>query len=321
MFHSKSLSGSKAKAVLAAFKSYVKLLDFTHMKNPDSTRYFFTHLPQQYLAILQSFKQHLPQHKKEFWVLSDACGDPIEYISLRVLYDQIFGENGYIMHYRGIDVEDENNQRMRLLFKKFPHFKILTADGSDAGKIRAALEADGGIPEHGFDITLLRQPEILGPVRAPLFQKMLDDVLPRVSTKDGTTIISCYFKSEIETVFKILSSSSFYSKVSSNYFICEEPISLLKQLVYTDGQKIDIPDMFALVFKCNGLAFKKGAKTTDERTEMKSAKGAAALRLGILKSADTLAREQSASEITPLLLSDEYVGPMGPGRTKSSALR
>lgn len=154
MFHSKSLSDSKA--ALAAFKSYVKLLDFTYAKNPDSARFFFTHLPQQFLAILQSFKQHLPQHKKEFWVLSDACGDPIEYISLRVLYDQIFGENGYIMHYRGIDVEDENNQRMRLLFKKFPHFKILTADGSDAGKIRAALEADGGIPEHGFDITLLR---------------------------------------------------------------------------------------------------------------------------------------------------------------------
>jgi hypothetical protein len=200
-------------------------------------------------AVFLSFIKHFSQ-KSHINILSLACGVPDEFLALKVLLQ----EKNISMNYVGIDVDVDNINDCKRIFEKFENnLTLLTGDITHPFQLERMMEYNGCLPKHGFDLIILRQPNIIELPK--IFEPALLTTIPYFASCDARVFISTYHMQEVQAVGKIaLESTDRYAAPGKGNF-CD----LSGHRIIISGQ-VYFPDHFSVILTCagNGIALRQG---------------------------------------------------------------
>ena len=204
-------------------------------------------LSAQLLGILSILTSHFPQ-KKHINILSLGCGVPDEFLALKVHFNQ----HNITVNFVGIEISDEIVRANKISFKKFEESLILLrGDITNPSQLEKIMKYNGCLPEAGFDLIILRQPNIINMNR--VFAAALMFTIPYFATTNARVFISTFHRDELDAVDKITRLIGRYSKPGSGNF-CE-----MKPLIGVNATEgICFPDVFNMVLACkgNGIALR-----------------------------------------------------------------
>lgn len=231
-------------------------------------------------------------------VLSLACGDPVEFLALKIIYPNCR------INFVGIDLDEKSNAEVRSAFANFRECKILTANANDPLAIVQALK-EYGIALDGFSLVFLRQPNILDAQVGKIFRNIVQNVIPFVAAKDSRVFISTYHREEVIAVDKIVADKSLdniYATFPTGGTCAMTGVYKIAG-VSRDGQiHPSEPDSYSILLRCQGMAFQLDNKN------------AASLSLG--NSSHSLWQSQHSSTADK---SAESAQSAGSSQTKSEA--
>lgn len=206
------------------------------------------------LEIFTSLKAYFPI-KKSLNVISIAAGVPDEFIALLAFYSL----QGTTINFIGVDSDFFSNALSNYSFVKFSHqFRLLTCDASNPKDVQHALTEAKALPEKGFDLVFLRHPDVLTTTRAQAFKSMIQSTIPFVAAADSKVFMTCYYKQEIDEVFRIIDAQPkpvFFKPGLGNCCILDSTVK-----INIDNTILEL-NKFSMVFTCEGSFYNSRMKT------------------------------------------------------------
>lgn len=240
-------------------------------------------------AVFLSFIKHFPK-KSHINILSLACGVPDEFLALKVLLQ----EKNISINYVGVDIDDAGNKTSKHVFQKFDNnLTLLTGDITHPSQLERIMEYNGCLPKNGFDLIILRQPNLL--FLPKIFEPAILKTIPYFSSSDARVFISTYHMKEMDAVARVaLELSDKYASPGRGNF-CD----LTGHKVMIDGH-FYAPDHFSVFLTCEGnrLALGKGnvpsTGTSKVAQEIIHQKFFGGLKMNIREIDDEVAKEVRA---------------------------
>ena len=203
------------------------------------------------LTLLNPRHLFLPK-KRIIKIASLGCGVPVDYLALRAFYDP----QDIQIHYTGIDINADLNAEIESMFSNFSDsFSIITGDCSNKDSIKALLETKGCMPESGFDLVVLRQPNILDPKHQLAFTKMILEVIPFISAQESHTFISCYHEGEMSKIVELLKSGPYLAQTG-----CGMELDPSSSKAIIDGHVL-ILDQCSVIVGCAGSVYPRAGSS------------------------------------------------------------
>jgi hypothetical protein len=135
-------------------------------------------------------KDSLPYQQSTLNVVSLGCGTPDDFLALKLFLKK--HNPTCVMNYVGLEVDSQLINKMVTEYQNYSNIKLITADATDLASIKERLTSANVLPEKGFDIILLRHPEILSLTQGPLFERMLFSTIPFLSHDQSTVFVSAF---------------------------------------------------------------------------------------------------------------------------------
>lgn len=235
-------------------------------------------------GILNMLAHHLPD-KRTINVASLKNCTPDDFLAIKLFYDRKYGSGNYELNYFTFHtdrVEQENNQKA---YKNFPELRNIVCDPTDKAAMTTAM-IKAGICQNGFDIVLLRHFKY-SPF-APIYAKMMNDVIPFIAAKDAKVLFTFYHVDEKSLAYV-------RKNVGQEY---ESPLANGCQLSYgfairLSGGEVANPDFYSAIMCCQGRAF-------DNKLVIASKTTSPLVRLSVLTTEKPAAQQQLLKEIQEL---------------------
>lgn len=194
---------------------------------------------------IETIKQHLPKGNV-INVISLGCGKiPHEYLALRANLPNVK------INFTGIDYIDSNIQMAANIFKKISDVKFISCDASNLQELHTKLLINKCIPTSGkgFDLVIIRHPEILSERYSEAFKRMIDVVAPFLSAKEGRCLLTCFLNDEFEAIKKHFTNKQTpYFGLKSNFVFGD------KGMTVDHGHTKAIIDAYTMIMGCEGKA-------------------------------------------------------------------
>jgi hypothetical protein len=178
-------------------------------------------------------------------ILSIGAGKPREYIAFRAYYHHILKKECAIQ-YVGVDINAELFTYMQITYQHYKNeVKLLTVDASNRKNLRQALRNNQVLPTAGFPLIFIRHPYVRANGKeAADMHNIFQEIVAYSASATATLITTCYVPEEKIIIKKYCGHHDL--KLSLNlagtYQLNREPIE---------------NDVFALIYQCEGTAFKK----------------------------------------------------------------
>jgi hypothetical protein len=203
--------------------------------------------------IFETFENVIPyQQRKTINVISLGCGKPLEFLALNEFLK--IHNPSCTLKYIGVDINQENIDKIAKQYQKFSNANFLTADVSNPFILKKALIENNIFPENGFDIIFLRHPEMLS-TQAPSFKKMISDSIPYFSHEKSLVFISAFLDAELVEIEQCLKSSSSYNIPTAKNKLYNSDRLLDKEKKKQEGlQDIEEPETHTILMHCSGYS-------------------------------------------------------------------
>lgn len=208
----------------------------------DKISHFLENCMGKYLPLTSS--------NKEIKIISLGCGIPLEYISLYDYYTQQKIQIDYV----GLDISTQSTVHTSEMFRNFPNCTLLTGDCSHRENVKKILSGANKLPEYGYDLIVLRHPDLTTTTRKQDFINMLSDVIPYIASTDSRVYISCYHESELNELAALVYNNKLYYNPGPKNLIVEA--SSPGTTLYIDKVHLE-PESYALIMGCYGYAFEQ----------------------------------------------------------------
>jgi hypothetical protein len=189
-------------------------------------------------------KDSLPYQQSTLNVVSLGCGTPDDFLALKLFLKK--HNPTCVMNYVGLEVDSQLINKMVTEYQNYSNIKLITADATDLASIKERLTSANVLPEKGFDIILLRHPEILSLTQGPLFERMLFSTIPFLSHDQSTVFVSAFDFLEsllIKSFFNLSCYSAFtefnWNNVVSRRNVFDKPME---------------PESNSFILKCSGFS-------------------------------------------------------------------